>query len=530
MRAVPTLEDTYLFRHAAYRDVAYELQLPSERSHLHARALGIMERLFANEPHLVAAELAVHARQAQRETDPELAEALSKAEFRYLLLQIEQEERRAQWDSLVHTTERALECARDDEALLGVWEKRVLALEYLGRRVEAEAGYLTLAELGRRLGVAARVITGLCGAATCMFNLGRHDEAERTFAEAEAAAGDDRALQAKLYMDRALFANARGDFEENERHLLNALELSDACDRRFRLGLRGNLANLYGNTGRHDLAIAEFGPLAQEFAAFNDLRGQATAYANLGRQYLLIGDCEGAATNLQLAIQYASEIGNLRSVAFALSNLAEVNLMRGDLDSALASAERARDIASEQGLPLYHAAYECTLALVHLLLGHEKKAAELVEDARAEFIAVHGETFVPEYCNPVRLRIAAWQAISAVVPGRSTSRLQAAPPSPSWLPVMRVLLHEMEESREARGPSAGTQLRKATEAARLLIAEIETAVAENRPALVFRGYLPAELQADARKSMLVRLQKQSPAECATLQKFHPALWQAMNTD
>lgn len=525
---MPTLEDIYLFRHAVYRDVGYELQMPSERARLHASALEITEQIFAGELHLVAAELADHAHLAQLDAPAEVANALVEAEFRYLLIQIEQEQRRAQWESMVQTATRALECSvHDDAQLARLLTLKSEALQNLGRRQEAETVWFELVELGKRQQDNQLIVTGLCGAAHCQLNPGVHDKAADAFRQADAYVGDDPALRAKLMMDRAMLSNARGDFAEHEKQLLKALELSGTADPNFRRGLRGNIANMYGSTGRRDEAIAEYIALAEEFREAGNLRGLATARANLGRQHLLAGELATASEYLHSAIELATEIGIQRSVAFALASLAEVQSRLGLLEQARGTAERAREMANEQGLPLYHAAYTCTLAEIHLVLGHEQLAIELIENARAEFIEVHGAAFISEYCSPVRLRIAAWQAVSMEVSGRSTSRLKASPPNASWLPVLRELMRELEESRIERGASAGPHLVQALETGRNLVKELETAVADKRPALVFRGYLPSELRPEARQALVKRLHAHSPVEADMLQKMHPVLWQAM---
>jgi len=525
---VTSLEDIYLFRHAAFRDVAYSLQLPSDRARLHAAAFEITEHAWGAEAALVAAELAEHARLAQDGASPEEAEVLAAAELRYLQLAIRRFKERAQWESMHQAAVRMLECPGCEggpriEALSEV----AGALESMGRRADAVDAYLRLAKEARAQGHRKGEINGCCGAALSGVYLGRHEQGLALVTEAEQLArqSGDPALVAKALMDRAMLASARGDYADNERYLNEALKTFPPGSKDpFLWIIRGNLANLYSNSGRRDEAIQTYLELLQVLKDGNDRRMIGVALGNLGRQYMLAGDLEQAESRLLEAIDSATEHGNLRSAAFARASLAEVDLRRGNLERCRDSILLACDSAREFGLPIYHAAYRCTESLLQLLLGHEQEAQQAVEDARAEFISVGSDVFIPEYCGIVRLRIAASQAFSTAVPGRVTSRLRMDPPLPSWLPVMRAIANEIRKSFDARGRSAGAQLEAADKAAGSLVAEIESAVAEKRPALVYRGHLPGEMLPVLRKSLLARMPK---AESALLQKMHPALWQAM---
>lgn len=523
-----SLEDIYLFRHAAYRDVAYSLQLPSDRARLHAAAFEITEHAWGAEAALVAAELAEHARLAQDGASPEEAAVLAAAEMRYLQLAIRRFKERAQWESLHNAAGRMLECpgcaaGTRIEALLEI----ASALENMGRRADAVEAYLRLAAEARAQGHHKGEVQGNCGAALSGVYLGRHEQGLSLVADAERIARrtGDPALLAKALMDRAMLASARGDYTENERYLGEAMNaFPPGSTNPFLWIIRGNLANLYSNSGRRDEAIRTYLELLRVLKDGDDRRMIGVALGNLGRQYMLAGELEQAESRLLEAIDSATEHGNRRSAAFALANLAEVDLRRGNFGRCQVSILRACESAREFGLPIYHAAYRCTESLLHLLLGHEQEAQQAVEDARAEFISVGSEVFVPEYCGIVRLRIAASQAVSTAAPGRVTSRLRMDPPVPSWLPVIRAMADEIRKSFTARGGSAGAQLEAADRAARALVAEIEAAVAEKRPALVYRGHLPGEMLPVLRKSLLARMPK---AESALLQKMHPALWQAM---
>lgn len=235
-----SVEDIYLFRHAVYRDVAYELQLPSERSQLHTAAISIAEQFFTNELHLVAAELATHAHLAQQGASAELLDQLAQTEFKYLLMQLEHEFQRAQWQTVTDIAAHARTCVGYNEAKHGkVCQMQARALENMGRRLEAESTWLEIAEHGKEVNNSEDIVAGLCGAGLCRIVLGRHDEATEVFASAKAYAGGNTALRAQVLMDMSMLSNNQGDFAEHERLLFEALQLIGDADSKLKTGIRG---------------------------------------------------------------------------------------------------------------------------------------------------------------------------------------------------------------------------------------------------------------------------------------------------
>ncbi|MCB9893005.1 MAG: tetratricopeptide repeat protein [Planctomycetes bacterium] len=526
---MPSLEDIYLFRHAAYRDVAYALQLPSERARLHAAAFHITEAEFADAVALVASELADHARLARDGASLEEAAGLAKSELHYLKIAMDRLHARAQWENLLHAADHALACPGCEGAIrIEALGHRAMALQNMGRRLECVDTWLAVAMAGDELGIEKPRVQGRSSAALVVANIGEHARAKELIDEAEALSrqfNNDLLLSSTL-MNRAMLSNLLGDAAENERLLLLALEtFPKGSDSEIQWSIRGNLANMYSNSGRREEGIAAYLELLEILRGLGDRRQESIALANLGRQYLVGGELEQAEKHLLQAIEIATELGNLRSVGFAQANLASVDLQRGNFARAESAILQALEIAREYALVVYHAAYQSTWALLQLLQGHEQEAKDAAEDSRAEFSSVGGDAFIPEFCGIVRLRIAAWQAVSMPVPGRSTSRLSAEPPSPSWLVVMRTMASEIQKAREERGASAAAGLVEAADTASALVAEIAAAIKERRPALIFRGYLPGEMRVELRRALLERL---SAGEGGALKSLHPDLWKALH--
>lgn len=529
--SVPVPDNIYLFRHAAYREVAYHLQLPSERSNLHAGTLDIVEKLFPDEVEPLAAELAEHARLARESATGDEHAALAEKEIRYMGLALTRAVGRAQWDGVLAVARAMLQCpGLDSEGRLKAQRHVAEACFLMGPPEAAAEEFGTLIELAREIGDYKSEVSGVKGRATALSHMGRHDEANALLDELIALAdqrgdGETRAL---ALMTKALDASGRGDYATTMEYLHQAEDaVAEKPDASIRLMIKGNLANHLGNLGDREESIRVQEKLAQEFERTGDVRSEGISRANLGRQRLLSGDLRKAESDFNRAIEGCTELGNRRTEAFARANLAELEMRLGRFESAAGQIWRATEIAQDLGLRVYLAAYLVNEARLELLLGHHRRASELVENARAEFIGVGSEAFVPEYCGIARLRIAAAEAVATPPPGRDTARVRAHPPHPGWLRVLRGMLKELETARDSRGLHVHSLLHMGICEGNALLEELESAVAEDRPAVVFRGHRPAEMLPELKASLLKRLREETPAELEFIRRNHPALLEAL---
>ena len=524
---MPTAEEIYLFRHAAYRDVAYRLQIPSDRAELHALALEIMEEVFHFDIEKFSQELAEHARHAREQGASEIP-GLAVREARYVMQAVKRAEARAQWSIVNMLADHALACpALDMAGRLDAMNHRAHALRSLGRISESESLSLEVSELARSHGNERLRLQSMLDAAAVRISRGALAEGVALLDQAEPLAqgmarqGDPQLLTG-LYIQHSLAAT---HYEEVERWLQKADEaIAQHTDTSVYAAVQGNKANLLGALGRHEEAAAILTDLVQVFTKLDEIKSVSVCWANLGRQQLMRGERELAEAALGKAIQTASEVGNSRTEAFARANLATLQIRRGALDAAAANLERAINISRDHELHAYHAAYLCSAAELSLLLGHELEAQQHVEHARAEFHAAGSDAFTVEYCGTMRLRIAASQAVSTGRPGRATASVAVAPPSPMWLPVVRELLEQVREEAAARGERPGLLLEEGVKFGSALLHELESAIAEQRPALVFRGHLPGELRPSLRAELLKRM---TDGEKSTLKSLHPGLWEAL---
>ena len=511
---MPTAEDIYLFSHAAYRDVAYALQLPSERGRLHDLAMQIMEQAFAAELDTYALELAAHARLARQHLPAAQAEQLAAAEARYIMRALIRADSKSQMEAVLELSGLALSCpalTTKDRAV--AMSLRGTTLRDLGRPAEAIASWIETTAYGRAIGDAETTVSSLTFHATVLLARGKFDEGYALLDEAESLAIEHKLTErhALALVERAF--GGRDDLE-NERLLQKALGLlKEMPDCQAYSTVEGSLANLYANTGRRAEAIRIFRRLVETFTRHNRRRFVAVSLANLGRQLMLENRLEEAEHSLSQAVSIAQETGNGRTRCFALANLAEVQMHQGRLVQAAESIQTALDMIRDFELPLYNGAYRCTLAALHLLRGGLAEASEIVDMARHDFESARGADFIAEYCGIVRLRIAADYAC-----------LGHQAPAARWLPVMRAEMATIDATYTKRGREH-TLLHSVKEAAVALLAEVEDARRNERPALVYRGHLPSELSPPLRKALCDEM---TPKADRLLLRQNAQLWEALH--
>lgn len=132
-------EQAYLFRHAAVREAAYQLQLPAERALLHELALELMQSLPALATRAHALELAYHARHAAQEVgDGQRAAYLRACEIKHLEAGIEYARANFDYSAAMEALNRLLTLHADDrEQLAAAHDSMADVLERQGRWPEA---------------------------------------------------------------------------------------------------------------------------------------------------------------------------------------------------------------------------------------------------------------------------------------------------------------------------------------------------------------------------------------------------------
>lgn len=290
-------ELAYLFRHSVMREVAYGLQLPSERAELHLAAY----RAFESEPDDVlerhATELADHAHFAGEYVKGELQTELGKGEAKWLAIAAQQAKKRsdmgqaadlflrlgrcagatkqqrarAMLDAALAASygrerEHALEILRQTDVLVRDCDDNLLIADLLLARVEIEVlpvrtylpGYTLVEEAEARY----TKVNDLRGLARCMGFRGNLalraedlDLAEKCYQqsiELFRELGNEQGITTSLG-NLALVFKYRDDVAEAERLLREALSLDRKLGNPQGIGRHlGNLANIAIQQGRYD--------------------------------------------------------------------------------------------------------------------------------------------------------------------------------------------------------------------------------------------------------------------------------------
>ncbi len=504
-----TAEEAYLFAHATLREAAYQLWLPSDRARLHAFALEILEALPAAEFERLSPELAEHAHWAQQgvdaQRDAKVLATLRGKELAHLKRAKVQANSKYQRQRVIHFCRRILEI-KGIEKLDKAESEQQLAQELLdtGKLDGAHEHYTRLKELGQALGRGSFVSTALVGIARIAGMRSRKTEAEQCLKEAfdVARAAGDVAQQCVALNWMGGLLEDTGRAHQCESIFRKSIEIARAGGvRQSYLSALGTLANHYRHIGRLEESAKAMREVLAGFEEIGNPRDISVSLNNMARTLMLLGRLDEADAAFSRALELLAPAGQVFSVAFSLGNVADIWLQRGKIAQARDALHRAIAICDETASLMYGAAYKAALAGLELLVGRREPAQELIEESRSDFIHSGAEQYVPDYCDIVRLRIAADAATdTAALAGRKTAKINALAPRASWLPVMRQILLRMKKSLS--GQKAGAfELKRSIAQGESLLAEIEEAVKENRPARIVHGFRPEDLSSELKAAL-----------------------------
>jgi tetratricopeptide (TPR) repeat protein len=358
---LPAGELSYLFRHAVVRDGAYQLMPPSRRADLHVIAADFLDA--GNAAPQVLVDIADHLRAAARlsATGGNLAEL-----------------QRREGAACAHAA-RALQSQYRSVDALAMWE-RVLANPALPE-TERHAAAIAGSELSETLGDVRRgeVMAMTVGDA---LKDGASLESDRLIARAMRSAGlaamrTGRTQEASARWERGLAAAVRAGDRQMEGRMVCALANSPLLameaaraeamflraaeiarevgdDRGYR-SARGNLAVLWGNSGRIDEALAAHAEVARISRDANDLVPMGRATGNLGVMLAVKKDYAGAEARYAEALDIARRASDLRGESVFLGALAIILDNQGRGDEAVATLLRALALVREYG----DVHYEC---------------------------------------------------------------------------------------------------------------------------------------------------------------------------
>jgi len=381
-------EDVYIFRHALVRDAAYELQLPSERGHLHRLALELIQLALPESEHAgVSMELANHARFALPAADTESAETeLLEAERSWLEVAAAHFKQSGQVHDELAALDRLACHPRFDSKL-----QRKHALQAadcfarLGRPAVVEQRCRALLDAARadddRENIARAVVLLIAACA----ELGRPLGFEVDF---EALAEDVRAVP-------ELHAHALYELAEHQlaarRHdeAVATLDRAATYAKDQKLGtwhafLMHRRASMAQDRGQSEQALAETRESVRLAEAAGDKLVQAQAYNNLGIIYAETMRADEATDAYVRAEQLAEAVGARGLQDTIMVNHGNLHLYYlGNLSRAEAYYLRSREVCLENGRVSHLSTSSYRLGVLNLTLGKYQQATEYLREARS---------------------------------------------------------------------------------------------------------------------------------------------------
>lgn len=326
-------ETAYVFRHALLREVAMQLQPPTERAALHGTAFSILEAHYgaAGDPAVLdagAAELAHHARMAcgaDSALPADTLEHLARKELYFAVRAATAAQRAFHHAEVMAWGRRVAEhpLATPAQAAAALLDAAA-ACSRTARLSEATDLQQQAMKTARQHGMQAEIARAARELAVSMFAAGRNGDGQRLMAEAlEAAraAGDDDVLGATL------LACARGDDTPGTEALLAEADalMARTGNLAGRAGILSTLASReHDRTGDTTRCVGLQGS-ALELARRAGAREQeASILVNTGVAYANASMAEDAEKTYRQALQLATAIGNRRYRAVLLHNLAQL--------------------------------------------------------------------------------------------------------------------------------------------------------------------------------------------------------------
>ena len=347
----PYTPGAFRFRHALFRDAAYEGLSFRRRRELHARVGEVYESRYGDQAADYAELLSLHFFHAQ---DNEKA-------YRYSLV----------------AGERAQEKSANVEA--GVFYRR--ALEAARRLSDLDPA--KIAEVWEALGDVSELA-------------GMYTDAANAYKSARRVAEQGGVTMPRLLLKEGVIRDRLSRYSDALRWYRRALDGSAALgdeDERVRLTLETNLA--YAGTrfrqGEFKDCIEWCNRVVEHGMKRQDLRALAHAYYLLHLAYTSIGSPDRAAFR-GLALPIYEEIGDLLGQANVLNNLGIDAYYEGRWGEALALYERSRDAYERVGHVVGAAQLDNNIGEIRSDQGHLDEAAASFREIKAIFDAAGHRT------------------------------------------------------------------------------------------------------------------------------------------
>lgn len=345
-------ETAYLFRHSILRDAAYQLQLPAQRSKLHALALEIIDHLpmDKNQRAALAGELATHARAAQVGAKPKAKARFQRLELGLLRPAISHANANWRHEEAIALARRLRElpCAspRDHSVAQNFV---VSSLMFLGRMEAARAEVTEGIRVSREFNDHDGERIMLYNASVIARELGDMDELDRRSLELLAAERDSTgtAHYARALKARASALVQQGKYEESVELCTQALVVFEQRgDAREIAGILMDRCNSYERLKRLEEAQRDFLRAREICVETQDYFRLANLLMNEARSLLVRQKVLKADRLAREALQAVENANSHNLHAQVLCVLARARQASGDSLGAENLLRRASEMAS----------------------------------------------------------------------------------------------------------------------------------------------------------------------------------------
>jgi class 3 adenylate cyclase/predicted ATPase len=391
----PYTPGAFRFRHALFRDAAYEGLSYRRRRELHATVGDAYEALYPDELADHAEMLSLHFLHAQRH---------EKA-YHYSLLAGKRAQAKYANVEAASFYRRALEAARrlpalESVAIAKVWEALGDVCELAGRYVEAAEAYTKARRLAAKDGEDQPSLLHKEG--LIRERSSRYPQALRWYRRALAAAerleadGDQSQIAREIRLAYAGVRLRQGEFHDCIKWSRSVVEQALATDDLPALAHAYHLLHLaYTSLGSPE-RVAFRGLALPIYEEIGDLLGQANVLNNLGIDAYYEGRWDDALDIYRRSRELRDRVGDVVGAATATNNIGEIKSDQGHYEEAASLFDEVYSTTSSAGALFLANLARSNLGRLAARRGHTDEAETLLRDALAGFEEIEARSFVLE--------------------------------------------------------------------------------------------------------------------------------------
>ena len=391
----PYTPGAFKFRHALFRDAAYEGLSYRRRRTLHATVGDAYEALYPDELAEHAEMLSLHFLHAQRH---------EKA-YHYSLLAGRRAQAKFANVEAAAFYRRALETVRrlpalDPGDVAKVWEALGDVCELAGRYVEAAEAYTKARRLAAKDGDDQPSLLHKEG--LIRERSSRYPQALRWYRRALAAAerleadGDQSQIAREVRLAYAGVRLRQGEFQDCIKWSRSVVEQALTADDLSALAHAYHLLHLaYTSLGSPE-RVAFRGLALPIYEEIGDLLGQANVLNNLGIDAYYEGRWDDALDIYRRSRNLRDRVGDVIGAATATNNIGEIKSDQGHYEEAANLFDEVYSITSAAGALYLANLARSNLGRLAARRGHTDEAETLLRDALAGFEEIEARSFVLE--------------------------------------------------------------------------------------------------------------------------------------